>query len=324
VKARIWVDFRLHRFELLAVWAGGVLLTIAALVIAQHYAAVNAPSDCWRTVDVHGAVTVSGSACAAMVDAYARLDTREAGPFFAFPLAFATLAGLVLGVAAMSRELERGTASLPWTLAGRRWRWLGARAIVLLVLVLAVVVPVAFAADFLEGARAPYTDASRSFADETARGWPVVAAAVAAFGVGLAVGTLIGRQLPALIVAGIAVGILLTGVTMVMDHWSSSAAEIRALDAGRFGDRSVEAAFQSHADRSLLSFSEVTALQPPRLDLPPGTVDDAWIQQNFTEVLLLVPGGRYQEAVALRCAMLLAVAAVFAGLSLLMVERRST
>jgi hypothetical protein len=295
VKTRVWVDFRLHRFELVTVWLAGVVLTVAALIIAQHFYAVNAPADCWGSVDVHGAVAISRPGCAVAVDAYARLDMNETGPFFAFPLMFAAIAGLLLGVATMSRELERGTAPLPWTLSGRRWRWLGARAVVLLALVLVAVVPVALAGDYLEGVRAPYANALKSFADETGRGWSLVAVAVAAFGVGLAIGTLVGRQLPALIVAGVMTGALLAGVTLAMDHWSAAVAEIRALDAGRFGDHSIEAAFQSHGDGSLLSFSEATALQPARSDLPPGTVDDAWLQQNFTEILLVVPGSLYPQ-----------------------------
>ena len=322
MRARAWVDFRLHRFELVAVWLGGAVLAVAAMLIAAQFRAVNAPADCLGRVDVHGAVALVRPACAAPVEAFARIDMDEARRYFILPLPFAAAAGMLLGVAAMGRELERGTAPLPWTLSGQRWRWLGARAAVLLALVLAAVVPVALAADYLEGVRAPGVDAMASFADETARGWPMVAVAVAAFAVGLAVGTLVGRQLPGLIVAAVVTGVLLTGVTVAMDHWTASAAVARPLDAGRWGDRSFEAMFQSRADGRLLSYPEATALQPPRPDLPPGTVDDAWLQQNFKEVLLLVPGSRYPEAVALRSAMLLGSAGVFLVLALVVVERR--
>jgi hypothetical protein len=322
LRTRLWVDFRLHRFEVVAVWLGGLALTVAALLISQHFSTVNAPAGCFASVDVHGAVSIGRPECVAAVNAYARIDTNEAGPYFAFPLIFAAAAGLLLGVAAMSRELERGTAPLPWTLTGSRWRWLGARATVLLLLVLAAVLPVALAGDYLEGVRAPGVEAAKSFADEAARGWPLLAVSAASFCVGLAIGTLMGRQLPALIVAAVVMGMILTGVAVAMDHWSAAVAETRPVDAGRLGDRSIDARFQSHADGRLLSMTEATALQPLRPDLPEGTVDDRWLQENFTEVLLLVPGNRYPEAVALRSAVLILVAAASAGLSLLLVERR--
>jgi hypothetical protein len=267
-------------------------------------------------------VTAGSAACATAVRAYAQLDLDEAGPYFAFPLAYAVLAGLLLGVPAVSRELERGTAVFPWTLAGSRRWWLAGRASVLLALLLVALVPVAIAADHLEMARAPYASPSASFVDEASRGLSLVAVGVAALAVGTVVGAILGRQLPALIVAGAVMGIALTGVTLAMDRWATAVAEVRPLDAGRYGDRSIAAVYQSREDSRLLSLTEVIALQPPRPDLSPGDLDDAWIQEHFTEVLLLVPRERFQESTALRTALWLVVAASLACGGLCLVERR--
>jgi hypothetical protein len=67
---------------------------------------------------------------------------------------------------------------------------------------------------------------------------------------------------------------------------------------------------------------DVADLQPARPDLPPGTIDDQWIAANFAEVLLVVPGSRYGEEVAIHSALLGGVGVVAILASLVLIERR--
>ena len=317
----IRLTLRIHRFEVLAVVLGSLVLAAAAIGIALQLEAVHVPLACFGRPDVHGATGSQAPECQDALAAFTEIDTREGQAFLAVMVAFPVLAGLFLGVPAVSRELERGTAPLAWTLTGARGRWLGRRILVLVAALLAGLIPLALAADLLEGARAPLVDPSVSFGSEGLRGAVLVARGLAGLLVGVLIGLVVGRQLPALIVAMVAAGILLVAGLLVMDGWSRSSAVYLPLDQARLGDRSIEAALRGR-DGSIVTFSAIASLQPSRPDLPPGTIDEGWIADHFDEVLLLVPGARYGEEATLHSGLLLVVGAVAAGASLFLVRSR--
>jgi hypothetical protein len=317
----VTLTFRLHRFEILAVAIGALLLTAAALFISWQLRSLGVPLTCFGQPDVHGATGSITSACLSTYAPFQSINGKEAEPLFAVLVGFPVLAGMLVGAPAVSRELEHGTASLPWTLSGRRKRWLARRVLILAAILVAALIPLGLAADGLEAIRNPTVDASRSFGSEGLRGGVLVARGVAGFGAGLLLGLVVGRQLPTVILGLVASGLLLVGGLAAMDGWSRSAATYVSLDHARLGDRSILAALRGH-DGRIVSMSDVVDLQPPRPDLPPGTIDDQWIAANFDEVLLVVPGSRYGEEVAIHSALLggVAVAAILA--SLLLIERR--
>src|SRR5215210_8103320 len=116
------LTFKLHRFEALAVLAGGAVLTIAALVVALRLQAVGVPADCWA---VQSAVPTEPSpACLRLLEAFFEVDNTEARRLFQSLTVFPIAAGVLLGAPAVAREVERGTAALAWTLSGSRRRWL--------------------------------------------------------------------------------------------------------------------------------------------------------------------------------------------------------
>jgi len=315
------LTFRLHRFEILAVSVGAVLLTAAAIFIAWQLRALGVPLACFGQPDVHGATGSSDPACRAALDAFTEINEREAERLFAILAGFPVIAGMLLGVPAVSREIEHGTASLPWTLSGRRRRWVGRRALVLIGLLLVLLVPLGLAADALEAVRNPLADASRSFGGEGLRGGVLVARGMAGFGVGLLLGLVIGRQLPAVILGLLASCVIVVAGLLAMESWNERVATYVPLDAARLGDLSIRAALRGH-DGQIVSIRDVADLQPPRPDLPPGAIDDRWIQANFDEVLLVVPGARYGEEVVVHSALLAGTGLLAIIASLILVDRR--
>lgn len=125
--------------------------------------------------------------------------------------------GLVLGVPIVARELEHRTAHLAWPLAGSRLRWLAWRmAPTLIVAVVAVTLP-AIAVDQMLRARWPHDDVG--FLEYGMHGVPLVMRAALALGMGVALGAVIGRLLPALLVgAGLSVA-LAVGLNLAVPVW---------------------------------------------------------------------------------------------------------
>ncbi|MGH2467339.1 MAG: hypothetical protein ACRDGL_06380 [Candidatus Limnocylindrales bacterium] len=207
------------RFELAAVVLGALLLSGAALVVAAQLDTVGIPRDCLYGTSTgpvamplsdDGAVQAHEAACQPKRDAFYELDNGQAAPVMALMAPFPLLAGLLLGVPLVAREIEWGTAPLAWTLARSRRRWLLARALPLAVVLGVVLAVPALAAQVLQGARDPLVDPWLSFTDSGLRGAILVGRGLLTFGVAVVVGAIMGRQLPALIVAGVMAVILLT------------------------------------------------------------------------------------------------------------------
>jgi ABC-type transport system involved in multi-copper enzyme maturation permease subunit len=191
--------FRIHRFEavglgLLAIgafaFAGGVWFRLLALAL---------PASCF--INGHDL----DPSCAARQAGFNEFQDL-AGDFAMFAvLAIAILPvalGLVLGVAVVAKELERGTVALAWSIAPSRRRWLLGVVLPGLVVALALSVAAGFLADRLELARDPTIEPSKTLHHLGLRGVVLPAYALASFGIALAVGARLGRVLPALLLAG--------------------------------------------------------------------------------------------------------------------------
>jgi hypothetical protein len=109
---------------------------------------------------------------------------------------------------------------------------------------------------------------------------------------------------------------------MVMHEWARAAGVPRPLDAVGDGDYRFDSRLRAR-DGTILTFREAEALQPERIDaLPPGTIDETWILENFDEVAILVPGARYPEAIGLHAGLLVIVGLAGVALSLSLIGRR--
>lgn len=131
------------------------------------------------------------------------------------------ISGLVLGVPIVSREVEHRTALIAWPLSGSRLRWLAWRSIPVLAIGLVLVAVTAIAADQMWRAYFPTSDIG--FAEYESRGTPLIMRGALMLVVGTAVGALIGRLLPSLLVGiGLSVAVVV-GLGLALPNWVASA-----------------------------------------------------------------------------------------------------
>ena len=131
------------------------------------------------------------------------------------------ISGLVLGVPIVSREVEHRTALIAWPLSGSRLRWLAWRSIPVLAIGLVLVAVTAIAADEMWRAYFPTSDIG--FAEYESRGIPLIMRGALMLVVGTAVGALIGRLLPSLLVGiGLSVAVVV-GLGLALPNWVASA-----------------------------------------------------------------------------------------------------
>ena len=177
-----------------------LLVALAALGAATLFVSARLAG-----IDVAGCGTAD---CTALLDQRGRLE-RLSLPLQELSAVLPIFAGLLVGVAIVGREIERNTAVLAWSMGLSRLRWLSARVLVVgAVIVLGSAIP-AIATEALSAAAHPGVDLARSFANLGGRGSVVIERALIALAVGVLAGTILGRPLPALLAAGVAVVALL-------------------------------------------------------------------------------------------------------------------
>jgi hypothetical protein len=189
--------WRLQRWEVLAVAIAAGSLSIMAVQIA------------WRFDEVV-------AACRAAVEVVAPCGgLREAGTIYdnearanlglvrqglaVVPFA----AGVILGAPLLAREIEHRTAQLAWPLARSRARWLALRLVPAAIIGLVLVVAPALAGQILARSEFPVISPDANFEGYGERGLLPLARFGLVFVASALVGGWIGRQLPAILVAGV-------------------------------------------------------------------------------------------------------------------------
>jgi hypothetical protein len=195
-----------HRFELAAAAITAFVLGVAALAVNAHLRSIDVPAEClriWRdTFD-------APEGCMASLNAFGTVEEGEAGRVLAAMAVAPFLIGLLCGVPIVGRELEARTAQVAWSITGSRSRWLIRQALPVATVLALAIVFAALAADILESTRQLKSHSAVN--DMTLHGWPVVGRAYAAFGVGLLLGALTGRTLPAFVL-GAVISLALVGL----------------------------------------------------------------------------------------------------------------
>jgi sorbitol-specific phosphotransferase system component IIC len=111
------------------------------------------------------------------------------------------IVGITFGAVLVARELEQGTAPLSWALAGSRRRWLAGKLLAVIILIVPLLLIAGLAADVREGAVNPGIDPHASFYYYADRGVFLVFWGLAALCGTVALGTITGRTLPAVLLA---------------------------------------------------------------------------------------------------------------------------
>lgn len=284
------ITVRLHRFELVVfglLAALGVALTV---IIAAQLDAVGYTATC---LDAMRTGAATPHECEFKANEFWGIVSSRgwlvAGLSGFVPLA----AALLLGVAVVGREIERGTTRLAWALTPSRMRWLAQRLVPVLLIVSVVGVVLGMAADRWLAASEPGIDPANAFAAFGNRGPVLAARAVFVFSLAVVIGALLGRALPALIVAVIVATVGIAGGTQVHQRILRAEATIIDENAMGPGDLWMDQRFRL-PDGTLIGWEEIE-----RYDPQPTEFNEDTVWPTLPQVTLGIPGHRYGE-VALR------------------------
>jgi hypothetical protein len=172
----------------------------------------------------------------------------------------------------------------------------------------------------------PFADlaANPGFADYTSRGVMLPVRALAVLLLAIAIGAMVPRQLPALLLAGAITLALFVGLSIGIDTWMTAEARpipFNEIDPrfGSFGDgpRIFDVAYRDDATGKVISMNDFYN-QHGDVAIPDG-------EQNppgFTQVAIGIPGDQYWPWITRESAVLGALALTSAGLATLIVQRR--
>jgi hypothetical protein len=208
MRARIILTLKQHRFETIAITVVCIGLTVAALIEAYRLNSLNVPFSCLQSYQgayfgpSQAPITVAQAHCNELAksfnDMHQSLDMNLVQLLL---LLVPLIAGIVVGAPLVAREIEQGTAPLSWALSGSRRRWLLGKVLAGVLLLAPLMLAVGLAANVLEGALNPGVSPYASFSNYLGRGVPDVFWALAAFAGTFALGTLLGRTMPAVVLA---------------------------------------------------------------------------------------------------------------------------
>ena len=189
------------RFELLAATIAVLAVAVITVLIHAHVTSILPTEACLTSWQGPGQGITPG--CENVQEYFNRLE-HEAGQLTGAFILLPPILGAILGTILVARDLEGRTTQFAWSLSANRGRWLMERVLpvgiyfALLLLVLAV------SAELLEATRTPFIDTRAAFVDYGQRGLPLIVRGLFVFSVGVLVGSIIGRQLPALILSTVA------------------------------------------------------------------------------------------------------------------------
>lgn len=312
------LSLRIQRFEFLAAVAIVVGVSTAAWIVQTHLRAAGVSPDCFAAWFASGGG--SGGGLCAGLGAFFAIDNAEASPVMAAMAVTPYVAGLLLGVGLVGREIEAGTAAPAWALAGSRTYWLLGRGVPVLVGLVTLLALAAVASDMLIAAKEPWVPRGLSFSAVGGHGLVLMIEGVAAFTIAAAVGAVIGRVLPAVIVSAALLFALWIGTSLIRSEWLSNEAmrHERTTPAdpitapGGTGFASMSRA----ADGTLLTDQQAMELAPP------GAEPAEWVAANFEPVYLFVPGNEYPRWALLEALEFGAAAVAGLGITLVVIQRR--
>ena len=306
--------FRLHRFEILGFGALIGLLAIAAVVVAGNLDATGYGARC----DPMDSMGGNPPECERMGQAFYDMQS-QVSPVRGILVVLPFLLGALVGAPLVARELERGTTRLAWSLAPSRLRWFVVRVVPAVVIVFGLAFLAGAALDRLMAATEPRTDVTANFSGYGFRGVVLAARAAFVFAIGVAVGAVMGRMLPALIVTAIVAYVGLAGGMSV--HGKILASEAVLVDdaagVGVPGAMYFDQRIRT-PDGRVVTWDELSALVP----YPEDGSDSDWPPAGYTYVSLVVPGQRYRFVEAREVGALAGGSLVALGIGALAVRRR--
>jgi len=298
------LTYRINRFEVRSILAATILsVAVSAAVIA--WIRSSGYADCIQT---DGSPTV---ACL-QLEGVGRWATRIASMSSQLAGFFPFLAGLLLGAPLIARELDKGTARLAWSLGPSRRRWYVQRVAPILVVVALTAMTIGIVSEQLTALFAPGVDLANSFIGFHTRGVLLATSALLIASVAAAVGSIVGRQIPTLVLA-----LLLGGVTLLaiaeVDGKMLAGETIRLTGENQFGNDLIvgEGRFEL-PDSRLVTFDELVAIDPSILE----------VGFDYPYVQFGIPRERYREIETREALAQVALSVGFLGAGAFVVSRR--
>jgi hypothetical protein len=298
------LTYRINRFEIRAILVATALSAIvSALVIA------------WiRNSGYLPCLTGDGSlnpVCFELQDP-GSWATRIASTSMNLAAFFPALAGLLLGAPLIARELDRGTARLAWSLGPSRPRWYVQRVLPILVVVAITSMTIGIVSEQLTQLFAPDVDLTKSFMAFHSRGVLIATGALLIGSIAVAVGSVVGRQVPTILLALVLGGVTLAAIAAV-DQKLLASETVRLTGENQYGNDLIvgEGRFEL-PDGRLLTWDELVAIDP--------TVLDQGFEYPYVQ--FGIPRERYREIETREAIAELALGVVFLGAGAFVVTRR--
>lgn len=232
------------------------------------------------------------------------------------PIASVTpfLVGLFLGPPIIAREIEHHTASVAWSLSPSRVRWLVQRVIPVVVLVALTLLLVGYASELL--ALATSQEDALGFPHFAMHGPLLMVRGVAVLAIGIAVGLVVGRTLPALLLTGGLAVALVLGLTVGRDALVKAEGvpvplgQQSSLDSIPF-----DSGYRVDATGEILSWEAVYRQYPEELNIGEEV-------PGLTPIWYVVPAEQYPWFVAREAGALLVLTLAVGGLTVWLVGSR--
>jgi hypothetical protein len=312
VTLRAWrLAFKMQRLELLLLLGAAVVVVLASLLIA------------WQTSEARAAFDACFKASPPGTNCPTSPSLNDLSLWGGFAKLGAMLTpfalGLFLGTPVVAREIEGHTAGIAWTLSRSRLRWLVKRVAPLVVMVFVIAALVGFSGEVLARTN-PFAEhrLDPGFADYTSRGVLLPARAISVLLLAVAVGAMVPRQLPALLLAGAATLALFVAMTIGIDAWMAAEAKPIAMEqVEEGGPRVFDMAYRDDATGEVITMNDFynrygDILMPDGQEQPEG----------FSQVAIGISGDQYGVWVLRESAVLGALALTSAALASLVVRRR--
>lgn len=298
------LTYRINRFEIRVVLVATVLSVVVSAAVIS-----------WIRSSGYLACIASmagpTAACLELEDVgawAARIATLSSHlvPFFPF------LAGLLLGGPLIARELDKGTARLAWSLGPSRGRWYAQRVIPILLVVVSTAMIIGLVAEQLVALFAPDVDLANSFIGFHQRGILVASSALLVASIAVAIGSIVGRPVPTLVLALALGGATLMAVAEIHQRVLAGDA-VRLVEENTYANDLVvgEGRFEL-PDGRLLTWDELTAEDPTVFERP----------FDYPFVTFGIPRQRYREVETREALAHVALSIVFIGASAVVVGRR--
>lgn len=303
------LTWRMQRWELAVLIGGPLLLAAAAAFVAWQTTVTLEGLDVCYTDSV--ALSASCRSLVQWSNVLTDLTPILEGATVVAPF----VVGMLLGAPLVAREIEKRTAPLAWSLSLSRARWLAGRTLPLVIAIAIALLLLGQASEALIQATPPGDIGFRHFA---MHGPLLAVRAIAVFAIGVVVGLLMGRVLPAILVTGLVIVALLFGLYVMRDQLMRAEATWDKLgDADLSGVMIYDSAFTDDATGELVTYDEASRRFPEVFGM-----QGSGIPPGMTQVHLMTPPDLYPVFVAREIGALAVISVLAGGLALWVIAWR--